>query len=59
MDKDILRQLIESVEHAEDEIHRVLRVSEETHGLKALSKRADTIMGKLEELKWSLVDKQR
>ena len=59
MNKDILRELIEAVEHAESEIHKVMCVSEEMHGLKQLAKRADTIMGKLEMLKWSLIDKQR
>lgn len=59
MNKDTLRELIEAVEHAENEIHKVMCVSEETHGLKQLAKRADTIMGKLEMLKWSLIDKQR
>ena len=59
MNNDLLRELIEAVEHAENEIHSVMRVSEETYGLTQIAKRADTIMGKLEMLKWSLIDKQR
>lgn len=59
MNKDTLRELIEAVEAAERKINMVMCVSEETHGLKQLAKRADTIMGKIEVLKWELVDRQR
>lgn len=59
MDKDLLRELIERVEHAENEIHDLMCIAEETYGLATIAKRADTIMGKLENLKWLLIDKQR
>ena len=54
-----IREMIEAVEHAENEIYRLLSATEEQRGFKDIAKRADTIMGKLEIIKWLLVDKQR
>ena len=59
MDKDTLRELIEMIEHAESEIHSLMIIAEGQRGMKPIASRADTIMGKLENLKWILVDKQR
>lgn len=54
-----IRELIEMVEHAENEVHRLICATEEAYGFKGIAKRADTILGKLEVLKWLLVDKAR
>ena len=55
--KDDVRALIEAVEHAEDEIHQVMSFAEEARGYKDVARRADVIMGKLENIKWLLVKK--
>lgn len=59
MDKDTLRKLIESVAHAEDEIYHLMCAAEAARGMKGIAKKADTVLGKLENLKWELINKQR
>lgn len=50
-------EMIEAVEHAESEIYRLLSATEELRGFQTIHTRTDTVMGKLECLKWLLIDK--
>ena len=54
-----LREMIEKVEHAESEIYALLSEVRERRGFSAEAKKLDTLIGKLENLKWTLVDRQR
>lgn len=51
------RRVVEELTHAMESVAQVHRDMEEMRGYAALTKRADTIVGKLYDLIWAVVDK--